>query len=41
LLKLSTASQKLGFNLGKVFFKKVHAQLGPDLRFFVTGGSRF
>jgi long-chain acyl-CoA synthetase len=41
MLKLSTASQKLGFNLGKVFFKKVHAQLGPDLRFFVTGGSRF
>ena len=24
-----------------MFFKKVHAQLGPDLRFFVTGGSRF
>ncbi len=41
MLRLSTASQKLGFNLGKVFFKKVHAQLGPDLRFFVTGGSRF
>ena len=38
---LSAASQKLGFNLGKVFFKKVHAQLGPDIRYFVTGGSRF
>jgi long-chain acyl-CoA synthetase len=41
MLKLSTASQKVGFNLGKVFFKKVHAQLGPDIRYFVTGGSRF
>ncbi len=38
---LSTASQKVGFNLGKVFFKKVHTQLGPDIRYFVTGGSRF
>jgi len=38
---LSTESQKVGFNLGKVFFKKVHAQLGPDIRYFVTGGSRF
>ncbi len=41
LLSLSAASQKLGFNLGKVVFKKVHAQLGPNIRFFVTGGSRF
>lgn len=41
LLKLSTLSQKLGFNLGKVFFKKVHTQLGPNIRYFVTGGSRF
>ncbi len=41
MLTLSTASQKLGFNLGKVFFKKVHLQLGPDIRYFVTGGSRF
>jgi long-chain acyl-CoA synthetase len=41
MLKMSTASQKVGFNLGKVFFKKVHAQLGPDIRHFVTGGSRF
>jgi long-chain acyl-CoA synthetase len=41
MLALSTASQKVGFNLGKVLFKKVHAQLGPDIRYFVTGGSRF
>jgi long-chain acyl-CoA synthetase len=41
MLKISTLSQKLGFNLGKVLFKKVHVQLGPDIRFFVTGGSRF
>ena len=41
LLSLSTASQKMGFNLGKVVFKKVHAQLGPNIRYFCTGGSRF
>ncbi|PSH03610.1 MAG: hypothetical protein CXZ00_11175 [Acidobacteria bacterium] len=41
MLSLSTASQKIGFNLGKVLFKKVHAQLGPNIRYFVTGGSRF
>ncbi len=41
LLSLSAASQKMGFNLGKVFFKKVHAQLGPNIRYFCTGGSRF
>jgi long-chain acyl-CoA synthetase len=41
MLKLSAISQKMGFNLGKVFFKKVHVQLGPQIRFFVTGGSRF
>jgi long-chain acyl-CoA synthetase len=41
MLKLSLLSQKVGLNLGKVFFKKVHQQLGPDIRHFVTGGSRF
>jgi long-chain acyl-CoA synthetase len=41
LLSLSATAQKLGFNLGKVVFKKVHAQLGPDIRYFCTGGSRF
>jgi long-chain acyl-CoA synthetase len=41
LLSLSAASRKLGVNLGKLFFKKVHAQLGPNIRYFVTGGSRF
>jgi len=39
--KASTVSQKLGFNLGKVLFKKVHSQLGPNIRCFITGGSRF
>jgi len=41
MLKLSLLSQKVGLNLGKVFFKKVHQQLGPDIRHFITGGSRF
>ena len=31
----------LGLGLGKLVFKKVHAQLGPNIRYFVTGGSRF
>ena len=31
----------LGMRLGKIVFKKVHAQLGPNIRYFVTGGSRF
>ncbi|MDR3764145.1 MAG: AMP-binding protein [Acidobacteriota bacterium] len=41
LLKLSLFTQKFGFNLGKIVFKKVHQQLGPNIRFFLTGGSRF
>lgn len=41
MLKLSRFSRRFGFNLGKLLFKKVHQQLGPDLRYFVTGGSRF
>jgi long-chain acyl-CoA synthetase len=31
----------LGVNLGTVFFRPVHAALGPRMRILVTGGSRF
>ena len=31
----------LGINLGKLFFRPVHAALGPRMRILVTGGSRF
>ena len=30
----------VGINLGKVFFGKVHAVMGPRMRYLVTGGSR-
>ena len=41
LLTTSRATRKVGINTGKVFFKKVHALLGPKMRYLVTGGSRF
>jgi long-chain acyl-CoA synthetase len=41
MLASSRTSRKFGLNLGKVFFKKVHALLGPKMRYLVTGGSRF
>jgi long-chain acyl-CoA synthetase len=41
MLVTSRASRTVGLNLGKLFFKKVHALLGPKMRYLVTGGSRF
>jgi long-chain acyl-CoA synthetase len=46
LCAVSSALQKAGLNsvgmkFGKLVFGKVHAQLGPNIRYFVTGGSRF
>ncbi|HWC20390.1 MAG TPA: AMP-binding protein, partial [Terriglobales bacterium] len=41
LLELAHAGNRLGLNLGKIFFAKVHRQLGTKMRHFVTGGSRF
>jgi long-chain acyl-CoA synthetase len=40
MLRISHAGRKLGLNLGKLFFHKVHALLGPK-RYLATGGSRF
>jgi long-chain acyl-CoA synthetase len=34
-------SRKVGINLGRVFFGKIHNTLGPRMRYFATGGSRF
>jgi long-chain acyl-CoA synthetase len=39
LMALAAAGRKLGLNLGKLFFRKVHRQLGPKMRFLVSGGS--
>ena len=41
LLSANGALRKIGINLGKVFFGKVHAVMGPRMRYLVTGGSRF
>ncbi len=32
---------RIGLNLGKLFFGKVHRLLGPKMRYLITGGSAF
>ena len=41
MLATTRAGRAIGINPGKLFFKKVHALLGPRMRYLVTGGSRF
>ncbi len=41
MLGLSIAARRLGINLGKTFFRRAHQALGKEMRFLVTGGSRF
>jgi len=41
MLALNRTSRKLGINLGKVLFGKIHATFGKRMRLLVTGGSRF
>jgi long-chain acyl-CoA synthetase len=41
MLHISAIGRKLGLNLGKVFFARVHKLLGPRMRYLITGGSRF
>ena len=41
MLALNRASRKLGINLGKALFGKIHATFGKHMRLLVTGGSRF
>ena len=41
LMAISSATNKLGINLGKFFFRRVHHLLGPKMRFLVAGGSAF
>lgn len=40
MLKLSTISRRLGFNLGRILFHRVHQMLGPKMRYLVSGGSK-
>jgi long-chain acyl-CoA synthetase len=41
LMGISAAARKVGLNLGKFFFAKVHKLLGPQMRYLITGGSAF
>jgi long-chain acyl-CoA synthetase len=41
MLRVSATSRKLGLNLGKVFFGRIHKMFGPHMRYLITGGSRF
>jgi long-chain acyl-CoA synthetase len=41
LMAVSRVGRYVGINLGKVFFAKAHAALGKQMRYLITGGSRF
>ena len=41
LLKLCRAGRALGWNPGKLLFRRVHQMLGSRMRYLITGGSRF
>jgi long-chain acyl-CoA synthetase len=41
LTVISSLLQKVHVNAGKLFFRRVHRMLGPEMRYLVTGGSAF
>ena len=41
MMRLNALGRKLGFNPGRVLFRKIHDLFGSRMRFLVTGGSRF
>jgi long-chain acyl-CoA synthetase len=41
LMAVTRFTRKIGINLGKVFFKRIHRTFGDKMRYLVTGGSRF
>ena len=41
LMSVSRLGRSLGINIGKVFFARAHAALGNNMRYLITGGSRF
>src|SRR5262249_34820379 len=41
LLAVSGAGRRVGVNLGRLFFAKVHRLLGSQMRYLITGGSAF
>ena len=41
MLILNRTLRKVGINAGRTLFRKVHDTMGPKMRYFATGGSRF
>ena len=41
LMGLNLMLRRVGINAGKLFFGKIHATFGKQMRYLVTGGSRF
>ncbi len=41
MLRVASAGRKLGLNLGRIFFHRIHELLGTNMRYLATGGSRF
>jgi long-chain acyl-CoA synthetase len=41
MMRLNAVSRRLGLNLGRLFFGRVHDLFGRQMRYLVTGGSRF
>ncbi len=39
--RMTVLCRALGFNPGRFFFRRIHDLFGPDMRYLVTGGSRF
>ena len=40
-MAITRFTRKFGWNTGKMFFRKIHQTFGPNMRYLVTGGSRF
>ena len=41
MVALNRTLRKVGINAGPILFRKVHHTMGPKMRYFATGGSRF
>lgn len=41
MMAVTRASRRLGGNPGKAFFRRIHEMFGCEMRYLVTGGSRF
>jgi len=41
LMAFTRVARKLGWNSGRVFFRRIHNLFGSNMRYLVTGGSRF